>query len=71
MQFHWYTEYSNENDTKADVLWNAIDTAYGFIAVEHEWAEEHGWMRSMPLPDELEKGVYLLEGYHQLHCLVS
>ncbi|SMR57584.1 unnamed protein product [Zymoseptoria tritici ST99CH_3D1] len=71
VQFHWSTAYSSPDDSEADDLWNAIDTAHGYIAVEHEWAREKGWMASMPVPGDETKALYVLEGYHQLHCLVS
>ncbi|SMR55209.1 unnamed protein product [Zymoseptoria tritici ST99CH_1E4] len=69
VQFHWSTAYSSPDDSEADDLWNAIDTAHGYIAVEHEWARERGWMASMPVPGDETKALYVLEGYHQFHCL--
>lgn len=50
--------------------WNAIHASHGIVAVDHQWAAEHG----LPLADSLQrdssKGVYTLEAYHSLHCLV-
>jgi len=37
--------------------------------MDREWAKARNWPKSMYLPDDKSKGVYLLEGYHQLHCL--
>lgn len=72
MQFHWNTPYSSPNDTEADPLWDAISPAHGHIAVDHNWAEQHNWRTSMSVPGTNgSKGLYLLESYHQLHCLVS
>lgn len=71
VKFHWYTPYSSENDTEANVLWDNINTAHGTLAVDHQWAAEHQWNRSMSIPGDESKGMYLLESYHQLHCLVS
>lgn len=39
--------------------------------MDREWAEQRQWPASMYLPSDHSKGVYLLEAYHQLHCLVS
>ena len=71
--FHWHTEYSpkDQNHTKSDLLWEQILPSHGFVAIDRQWAEEHQWPVSMYLPSDHGKGVYLLEAYHQLHCLVS
>ncbi|EME83135.1 uncharacterized protein MYCFIDRAFT_46958 [Pseudocercospora fijiensis CIRAD86] len=67
--FHWNTPYSSMNDTEGDFLWDAINTAHGHIAVDHAFAKNNHWPASMSLPDDSDKGLYLLESYHQLHCL--
>ena len=38
--------------------------------MDREWAAQHQWPVTMYLPSDRSKGVYLLEAYHQLHCLV-
>lgn len=38
--------------------------------MDHIWAAERNWPQSMNLPSDSSKGVYLLEAYHYLHCLV-
>lgn len=45
--------------------------SHGFIAVKSSLARENRWPDSMYLPSDDSKEVYLLEAYHQLHCLVS
>ena len=71
-QFWWNTPYSvNSNRTEEDGLWEAIQPAHGFVAVDRTWAQDHDWPESMYLPSDTSKGVYLLEAYHYLHCLVS
>ena len=37
--------------------------------MDREWAASQNWPESMRLPQDESKGVYLLEAYHQLHCL--
>lgn len=69
--FHWYTPYGSENDTEAGPLWEAINTAHGGIAIDHDFAAKNQWQKSMPVPGDETKGLYLLESYHQLHCLVG
>lgn len=70
VQFHWKTLYSSDNETEAAEAWDAIDPAHGHIAIDHTWAADHGWLASMSVPGDEDKGLYLLESYHQMHCLV-
>jgi hypothetical protein len=69
-RFWWNTAYSPSNHTEADKLWDAILPSHGIVAVEKNWAAEQHWPVSGPTPDDAAKGVYLLEAYHLLHCLV-
>ncbi|KAL1641070.1 hypothetical protein SLS58_006342 [Diplodia intermedia] len=69
VQFSWHTPWSSNNDSEADQLWDNINTAHGHIAVDRDWATAHNWAPSMEIPDRPDKAMYLLEAYHQLHCL--
>ncbi|KAM0796195.1 hypothetical protein BDR22DRAFT_812455, partial [Usnea florida] len=68
-QMRWNTIYSPPNHSDSDVLWDAIDPSRGFVAMDREWAAQRHWPVTMYLPSDRSKGVYLLEAYHQLHCL--
>ncbi|CAF9913893.1 hypothetical protein IMSHALPRED_001472 [Imshaugia aleurites] len=68
-QFWWNTAYSPKNHSDSDDLWEAILPSHGFVAMDRKWAEQRQWPASMYLPSDHSKGVYLLEAYHQLHCL--
>jgi hypothetical protein len=65
----WWTAYSDKNFTETDALWDAINPAHGFIAMDRQWAKERHWPDSMHLPSDDSKNVYLLEAYHLLHCV--
>ena len=69
--FHWWTVYGSHNHTRDNALWDAINPSHGFIAVDRKDAAARNWPATMYLPSDESKGVYLLEAYHQLHCLVS
>ena len=69
-RFQWNTEYSPKNHHDSDALWDSIRPSHGFIAMDEDWAFERQWPESMRLPSNASKRVYLLEAYHQLHCLV-
>ncbi|KAF2162477.1 hypothetical protein M409DRAFT_27102 [Zasmidium cellare ATCC 36951] len=68
-RFNWWTEYSDKNFTETDALWDDINPAHGFIAVDREWATAQHWPKSMHLPSDSTKNVYLLEAYHLMHCI--
>ncbi|KAH7094516.1 hypothetical protein FB567DRAFT_600114 [Paraphoma chrysanthemicola] len=67
--FYWNTPWGAPNTTESDALWKSINTAHGHIAVEHRWAAANNWSQSMDIPGKPGKGMYLLQAYHQLHCL--
>lgn len=69
MQFWWNTDYSPKNHSDSDALWDAILPSHGFVAMDRKWATQQQWPESMYLPSDTTKGIYLLEAYHQLHCL--
>jgi hypothetical protein len=66
-----YHPDSNESRQEVDERWDAIIPDHGIVALDRTWAEERGLMRSMYLPSNPQKVMYVLEAYHQLHCLVS
>jgi len=68
-RFDWWTEYSEKNETRVDELWDAIQPSHGFVAIDRHWASQRHWPESMRLPSDESKGVYLLQAYHQIHCI--
>ncbi|KAF2734831.1 hypothetical protein EJ04DRAFT_436316 [Polyplosphaeria fusca] len=65
----WWTDYSEKNFTETDALWDDINPAHGFIAMDRAWAKGQHWPDSMHLPSDDSKNVYLLEAYHLIHCV--
>lgn len=57
--------------TKTDQAWNSIDFSAGMIAIDDKEAAELGLPRSQRFPWDDSKGIYLLNAYHNLHCLVG
>ncbi|ORY18125.1 hypothetical protein BCR34DRAFT_621516 [Clohesyomyces aquaticus] len=68
-RLNWWTEYTERNFTETDQLWDDINPAHGFIAMDRKWAKSQHWPDSMHLPSDDSKNVYLLEAYHLLHCV--
>ena len=68
-QFWWNTEYSSANQTSQDKMWDSILWTHGMVAMDREWAKSQNWPESMPLPGNETKAIWLLEAYHEVHCL--
>ncbi|KAM3087044.1 hypothetical protein ACMFMG_001155 [Clarireedia jacksonii] len=66
---YWTTEYSEFNSTAADHLWKELRPAFGLVALDHGWASKHGLPRSQDFQGDRSKGIYMIDAYHQMHCL--
>lgn len=67
--FLWNTVYSSEDQTIQDETWDSIVWTHGLIAVDQEWAKSQNWPETMARPNNGTQAVYLLEAYHEVHCL--
>ncbi|KAL2049840.1 hypothetical protein ABVK25_009935 [Lepraria finkii] len=71
-QYTWWSKFSSmvpEQEPVVDELWDDILPAHGIVAVDHQWAAERKIPASMSLPSDASKGVYIIDAYHQIHCL--
>ena len=64
------TDWSSENTTRADQLWKGLAPNVGMVAIDSGVSRNMDLYRTEPFPWDASKGVYMLEGYHSLHCLV-
>ena len=66
------TEYSGEDEGLATELWEAINsTSAGAVALDHHWAASKGLIRAQEFPWDTDKGIYYIQGIHDVHCVVS
>lgn len=65
------TEWSSGNTTRTDELWTKLPAHVGMVAVDMKFSQDMGFYATEPFPWDQKKGVYMLEGYHSLHCLVQ
>ena len=71
--YTWWSQYSSadvEKGPRIDKAWEAIIPAHGLVAVDRQWAAEQNLPASMNLPSDSSKRVYIIDAYHQIHCLV-
>ena len=66
---HTYTNYSSPDPTTADEAWDKF-VINGFVALPNAWAADRRWPPGRVMPGNTDKGIYVVDGFHQLHCLV-
>lgn len=68
-----YGPYDNRSDPEAtDKEWEKISNIrLGVIALPDSYVEEKGLHKAQRFPWDESKGVYLINAYHNLHCLVG
>ena len=69
--FEWASEYATTNLTLGNELWESINFDAGMVALPNEWTDSKDLMRAQPFPWDREQGLYILNGHHNLHCLVK
>jgi len=69
VQFRTYSEFSNVNQSISDAAWESF-TTNGFVAIPHGEAADAGLPVAEDFPDDSSKGVYVLGGFHEIHCVV-
>ena len=62
--------YYGEEEAMADALWDQISIDNGTVALSDAYVQAMGLPVSQRFPWDNEKGIYLLNGFHSMHCLV-
>jgi len=65
------SEFSSENLDLANELWEKIDFDPGVIALDEDFIKSKGLPAAQPHPWDVSKSLYLINGYHNLHCAKS
>ncbi|KAL9622198.1 MAG: hypothetical protein Q9160_003381 [Pyrenula sp. 1 TL-2023] len=63
------SRFSSENQTEADMAWNAVVTGHGDVAIPISYAKAHNLPPSWDIPHMPGKQLYVMEAYHAMHCL--
>lgn len=64
------TDYSSTDSAVVDAAWEGY-VVNGFVALPALWTKDRKWPPGRPMPGETSKEIYVVDGFHQLHCLVS
>ena len=70
VDFLYHSPYESKNETLADELWNSISIDPGVVALSDGYVEEMRLPKAQRFPWDDSKGIYLLNAYHNMHCLV-
>lgn len=62
--------FASHNRSILDAAWETIDEDLGLVALDDEFVKEKGLPIAQRYPWDNSKGLYLLNAYHNLHCLV-
>ncbi|KAI8944047.1 hypothetical protein F4801DRAFT_573012 [Xylaria longipes] len=65
---HSENPYNQHDEKLRDAAWDATNIDDGMVALPQSFAKEKGLPESQPFPWDRRKGIYLLNGYHSLHC---
>ena len=63
--------YTDANVTLRDQMWLDINVDDGMIAIDDTDVAKWNLPTSQRFPWDTSKGIYLLQGHHNLHCAVS
>ena len=62
--------FGEGTEEDADRAWDSISIDNGSIALDPAYVQKMGLPHAQPFPWDATKGIYLLNGYHSMHCLV-
>lgn len=62
--------YDNEDPKVTEESWDNLRYDLGSIALSDEYTDSVGLPRAQRFPWDQSKGLYFLNGYHGVHCLV-
>jgi hypothetical protein len=65
------SEHVSSNFTIANEHWEAFNHERGWVELSHTYAQQRDMSPGLYLPDDPSMGLFILDGYHQMHCLVS
>ena len=71
MPWTWHGPFFQHNETRIFEKWLEVDSSDGIVALTDTYVQEKGLPASQRFPWDAAKGLYLVNAFHNLHCLVS
>ena len=66
-----HNPYTDYNETFRGEMWEAINIDDGMVALPDDLVAQKGLPVAQRFPWDATKGIYLINGHHNLHCVVS
>ena len=63
--------FNSPNRSLADAAWSSWVVDPGIVALPNDWVKGKMLPQAQHWPWDEDKGLYLLQGFHNMHCLVS
>jgi hypothetical protein len=70
-EFEHQGRFDSKNLTLTEESWENLSYDLGSIAISDDEAASFGLPKAQRFPWDGTKGLYFLNGYHGIHCLVS
>ena len=70
IQIYPGTEYTADNFTAVTQLREQLSGDPGVVALPSDYINEKRLPYALRIPWDEDKGVFLLQGFHNLHCLL-
>lgn len=65
-----HSDFASPDHAVADSNWASIEATHGFVGLGKDWATAQQLPASIESPLDPTQSVYVVDAYHQLHCLV-
>jgi hypothetical protein len=67
------TVYTHEDRKLKDEAWGApeLETDTGLVALSDKYVRSKGLLPAQRWPWDHSKGIYVINGFHNLHCIVG
>ncbi|KAI9666258.1 MAG: hypothetical protein M1821_004193 [Bathelium mastoideum] len=67
----WKGSFFSENETRNSEAWDNIDLGPGTVALSDDYVAQMGLPKAQRFPWDKTKGIYVLNSYHNMHCLIK
>lgn len=71
LPWRYASDFGSEDIEKAEKLWEGMIFEHGIVALDEKFVESKGLPKAQPFPWDTSKGIYILNGHHNLHCIKS
>lgn len=64
------TEFSKDDFLESNENWDTLSFDVGVVALDKDFIKSKSIPESQPFPWDTTKGIYVINAFHSLHCIV-